>query len=311
LGHPLERLWGVELNPLVVMMARYNVWVAAGRPTHIPCKIEWSDFLLGAHYNGMGKIEDLPAPDMFIGNPPWVTWRTIPPAYRQHVAKRWSGTTVNALRGWNARVSAGQTDLCHLFIHEAIERAPLNGQVFFVLPRSTFKGPVGSAPIRSGVSSSGRSYAYQEVWEVDGSEAFTDVRSDTVVARVAVDIAQAFPVSWWEIRKDTPGPVAEHQARPTDAHDVNSSWVTRSDIRALALADGQQKAELRARGGINTGGANSVFHVRVVERSGPNVTIENILSRKAVGDVQTVRQAIEPNLVRPLLRGRQINYRAA
>jgi len=70
LGHPLERLWGVELNPLVVMMARYNVWVAAGRPTHIPCKIEWSDFLLGAHYNGMGKIEDLPAPDMFIGNTP-------------------------------------------------------------------------------------------------------------------------------------------------------------------------------------------------------------------------------------------------
>lgn len=306
LGHPVDKVWGVELNPLAVIMARYTVWAAAGRPLEPPCSIMWSDFLLGDHYDGMGKTEDLPTPDIFIGNPPWVTWRTIPPHYRKHVAKRWSTSSINTLRGWNARVSAGQTDLCHLFLHETIERVALNGRVFFVLPRSTFKGPVGSAPIRSGISSSGRLYGYEEVWEVDASEAFTEVRSDTVVARLSADAPQQFPVRWQEIRKDTPHAVTEHEARPMNEGDSNSSWVTRSDVRMLRLADGQRHAVLRARGGINTGGGNSVFHVRILDQTPSEVTIENILSSKAPVDVNVVRATVEADFVRPLLRGREI-----
>jgi hypothetical protein len=306
LGHPVDKVCGVELNPLAVMIARYTVWVASGRPLDPPCSIEWSDFLLGDHYEGMGKIEDLPTPDIFVGNPPWVTWRTIPPLYRKHVAKRWSTSSINTLRGWNARVSAGQTDLCHLFLHETIERVALNGSVFFVLPRSTFKGPVGSAPIRSGISNSGRLYGYEEVWEVDASEAFTEVRSDTVVARLSVDAPQQFPVRWQQIRKDTQNAVVEHEARLMDEGDPNSSWVTHSDVRMLKLADGQRHAVLRARGGINTGGGNSVFHVRVLDQTPSEVTIENILSSKASVDVNVVRATVEGTFVRPLLRGREI-----
>lgn len=305
-GHPIEKLWGVEINPLAVMIARYNVWDAAGCGPVPPCRVEWSDFLLGDHYKGMGKIEDLPVPEVFVGNPPWVTWRTIPPGYRQLVAKQWTKSTINTLRGWNARVSAGQTDLSHLFIHEAIERVALDGLVCFVLPRSTFKGPIGSAPIRSGTSSSGRSYSYQEVWEIDATEAFSEVRSDTVVARLSVDRPQEFPVAWYEIRRDTAEPIAVHEARPTDEHDLNSSWVTRGDVRTLRLAQDQARASLRARGGINTGGANSVFHVRVLDKSCSGVVIENIISRKAVGDVNTFRGIIERDYLRPLLRGREI-----
>lgn len=305
-GHPADKIWGLELNPLAVMMARYGTWDAAGRPAKPACRIEWCDFLLNDHYAGMSKIEALASPDILIGNPPWVTWRTIPPGYRRHIAKHWSHSSLNTLRGWNARVSAGQTDLCHLFIHEAIERASSNGRVAFVLPRSTFKGPVGSAPIRSGVSSSGRCYGYHEVWEIDTSDAFSEVRSDTVVAFLAVDTPQVFPVPWREIRKDARRPTAEHGARPTDEEDLNSSWLTRSDVRALQLAPDQRPATLRARGGINTGGANSIFHLRVIRQTGSGITVENILSRTVVGDVAAIRAVVEPEFVRPLLRGRQI-----
>ncbi|MGH3851403.1 MAG: hypothetical protein ACRDRT_17215, partial [Pseudonocardiaceae bacterium] len=146
----------------------------------------------------------------------------------------------------------------------------------------------------------------QEVWEVDAGEAFSDVRSDTVVARLSVDTPQRFPVDWFEVRRGMAAPVAKHQARPSDENDPNSSWVTSGDIRTLKLAAGQRPATLRARGGVNTGGANSIFHVRVLGASRSGITIENMVSRKAVGDVDTIRAVVEPDFVWPLLRGRQI-----
>jgi hypothetical protein len=305
-GHRPASLWAGDLNPLAVMMARYEIWKAAGRPDTPPCSVEWFDFLLDQSYAGQRSTNTLPKADTYIGNPPWVTWRTIPSNYRRRLAKKWQTSTLNVRRGWEARVSAGQTDLCHLFIHECIEQCNRNGEVFFVLPRSTFKGPVGSAPIRNGISSSGREYCYSEVWEIDSQDAFVNVRSDTVVARLFADRKQQYPVPWLTIGREQQEPIRSDIAQPSDARDPNSSWVTDEKFGKLQLRPDTPDATLRARGGINTGGANSAFHVNVLDSREGIARVVNVLSRKASRDTPQIEMEIEQEYLRPLLRGRDI-----
>jgi hypothetical protein len=207
-GHEPDRIWGADLNPLAVMMARINVWDRLGRPTSIPpTRVIWGDFILQGAANlppelarPAENLAGLPVPDAYVGNPPWVTWRNLSDGYRRAVADHLATSRLHHATGWSARVSAGQTDLAHLFMHDAMERVAPGGRLGFVLPRAVFKAPVGPGRVREGVTTAGRPYRFDEVWDCD---AFDGVRADTVVAFAEADAKPEFPVRW--IRRDHVG----------------------------------------------------------------------------------------------------------
>jgi hypothetical protein len=290
-GHDPDRLWGADLNPLAVLMARINVWLATGRPvTPPPVRIAWADFILGG--------AELPDAGCFVGNPPWVTWRNLSDGYRSTVAARMAGSRLHHTRGWAARVAAGQADLSHVFVHEAVERVAPAGQVVFVLPRSTFKAPAGPGRLREGVATSGRRYRFRQVWDCREADPFVGVRGGAVVGFVDVDEPHAFPVRWAELDRQGIGGTAG--AVLSDPDDPGSPWLT--DGRPVRLAAGGQRwTGLRARGGINTGGGNPAFHVAVLARRADTVTVQSVPSR-----LPPVMAEVEPVYLRPLLRGRDV-----
>jgi N-6 DNA methylase len=299
-GHDPTLLWGADLNPLAVVMARLNVWLAAGSPPDPPAvRVAWADFVLGPDTappvlaGAVGNAAGLPPAAWYVGNPPWVTWRNLSDGYRGAVAATMAGSRLHHARGWAARVSAGQADLAHLFVHEAAERAAPGGQLAFVLPRTTFKAPVGPGRLREGVATSGRRYRFREVWDCLDTEPFTGVRTDAVIGFVEVDRPHRYPVRWTELRRDGTGRTLP--AVLSDPADPASPWLT--DERPLRLAGGQRWTELRARGGVNTGGGNGAFHVTVAATAGGRVTIH---SRDG-----TVAE-VETSYLRPLLRGRDV-----
>lgn len=314
-GHDPARLWGVDLNPLAVVMARWNVWLAAGRPPAAPpTTIAWADFVLGPGTAGLGgvlaeaagNLAGLPEASWYLGNPPWVTWRNLSDGYRAAVAARMAGSRLHHTRGWAARVSAGQVDLAHVFVHEAVERVTGAGSVGFVLPRTTFKAPVGPGRLREGRATSGRPYRAREVWDCDAAEPFTGVRADAVVGFFEVDQPPAFPVRWSRVR---PGAPAEPGwAVLSDPADPGSPWLTGDQPLPLRLAGEHRWTGLRARGGVNTGGGNSAFHVRLLTTSADTapatVTVRNLPSRRLPAEVVTAE--VESEFVRPLLRGRDV-----
>lgn len=314
-GHDPGRLWGLDLNPLAVMFARYNVWRSVGRPELPPSCIEWGDFLLSdagcqpwlpdVLRGATDHTRQLPPADHFVGNPPWVLWRNLSEGYRAAVAIQRKDSKLNHARGWTARVSAGQTDLAHLFIHDSIERTRVGGRITFVLPRSTFKSPVGASIVRSGRSDSGRTYCYEAVWDCSEVGVFAGVRSDAVVAFVSTDRDQKFPVRWEML--GTPDAAARSlnvlDAKPSDPDDLLSPWST-DGKPTLQLASGAVRASIRARGGVNTGGGNSVFYVRVVERRKDRLLVENLVTPRS--SVKRIQAWVEADLVHPLLRGKDI-----
>jgi len=294
-GHPADALWAADINPLAVAMARITVWVRLGRPAVVPpVPVRCADFVL----------DPSPPADAFVGNPPWVTWRNLSDGYRRTVAARMEGTRLHHTRGWSARVAAGQTDLAHVFVHEAAERVAPGGRIGFVLPRSVFKAPVGPGPIRSGVATSGRRYAFDEVWDCVGADPFTGVRLSSVVAFATADRSTSYPVPWRAVTPesaDRPGDGTEEGAVPSDPADPGSAWL--SGAVPLRLASGA-RWRLRARGGVNTGGGNSAFYVDVLARAGGLLTIRNVPARRA--RIEVVTADLEPDYVRPLVRGRDV-----
>jgi hypothetical protein len=306
-GYRVEELWGAELNPLAVIMSRINMWTALGKPADVSAiRIVWGDFIFATEpataprilTDAARNVSELPPARMYVGNPPWVTWRNLSEPYREAVAGKMSTSRLHHARGWAARVSAGQTDLAHIFVHEAIERVEPGGHVAFVLPRSVFKAPTGPGRLREGVSTSGRKYRFTEIWDCEGADPFTGVRTDTVVARIDVDQPHTFPVPWISTRDFDSG-----VAVLSDPEDASSPWLTGNE--PVRLAGGQRWTDLRARGGVNTGGGNSVFHVEVLATDGDMATIRNVLSRRSPTEVITAD--IETSFLRPLLRGRDIS----
>jgi SAM-dependent methyltransferase len=290
-GHDPARLWGADLNPLAVLMARLNVWLATGRPTTPPAtRIAWADFVLGG--------AELPAAECFVGNPPWVTWRNLSDGYRSAVAARLAGSRLHHTRGWAARVAAGQADLSHVFVHEAVERAAPAGRVAFVLPRSTFKAPAGPGRLREGVATSGRRYRFRQVWDCREAAPFVGVRGGAVVGFVDIDVPHTFPVHWAELDRQGIGGTAG--AVLSDPDDPGSPWLT-GEIPLRLAAGGQRWTGLRARGGINTGGGNPAFHVAVLAQRPDTVTVRSVPSR-----LPPVTAEVEPAYLRPLLRGRDV-----
>lgn len=310
-GHAPDRLAGADLNPLAVMMARYGAWEAVGRPPSRPAVVmEWGDFLAGGRSEVLGlklpdPLDGLDDADFFVGNPPWVLWRNLGDDYRGAIAQVFGGTHLNQAKGWAARVSGGQTDLSHLFVHESAERVAPNGRVAYVLPRSVFKGPIGASVVRNGRTHGGREYAYTHVIDLSGSAVFEEVRSDAVVAFVQADRAQDYPVAWEPALGDATVEASSIAAWPSDPDDAASSWSTGGD-RPVHLAQGQTRASLVGRGGVNTGGGNGVFYVDVLSGASER-DIVNVRNRPSRGKPdRQVTMPVETAYVRPLLKGTDI-----
>ena len=202
-GVPPEQVWATDLNPLAVMMARINVWLTVGKPkSPPPIAVLWSDYLLDeasasqvpSLLEAIEARHSLPTPSLALGNPPWVAWRNVSDSYRAAISAKMATSRLHHARGWAARVSAGQTDLAHIFVHEAVERVTQSGQVAFVLPRSIFKAPVGPGRLREGISTSGRKYRFAKVWDFNELDPFEKVRTDAVVAFINADEPNTFPV---------------------------------------------------------------------------------------------------------------------
>ena len=314
-ARPENDVWGCDLNPLAVAMSRYEVWRSLDRPTRVPrVRIQWRDFLL----NGRARAAfDWPttasAPgfeaDHFVGNPPWVLWRNLSAGYRGALAEVFGATALHQARGWGARVSAGQTDLAHLFVHESLQRVAPSGTVTYILPRSVFKSPIGPSVIRSGRTTDGRSYGYTQVIDLQQTTVFDGVRLEAVVARAEADRTQEYPVRWVVVNGEAAACASGSTiwVAPFDPDDERSGWVESG--QAIRLADGQHRAHLVARGGINTGGGNGVFHVDVLETARPGSRTEVRVRNRPVRGFpdRVVELEVERFMVRPLLKGSDIS----
>ncbi len=265
--------------------------------------------------------------DYIVGNPPWVNWENLPDVYRESIRDLWVRYKLaGTFKGGRPRLGAVKVDISALMTYTVMDALlKREGRLGFVITQSLFKTAGAGAGFR-------RLYIPQR----DGGEVpVRIVHVDDMVSlqpfegasnRTAVMILEKgkptkYPVPYTVWRKmkgarftydSTLEEVINATKRlnfvavPVDPKDPTSPWLTARPKALQAVCKILGKSDYEAHEGVNTGGANAVYWVeKVLERPDGLVVVRNITEGAKV-KVDEVTEPIEPDLLYPLLRGRDV-----
>lgn len=245
--------------------------------------------------------------DLIVGNPPWMTWDALRETYRVKLREEWYATSLRSTAGWRARVQAGKTDISSLFVYRSAERDAAQGaRMCFVLPMSLFKSRHAGSGFRRFRTSGGRSFPITTLEDFSATDIFADASNRASVGVFHVDGQRQYPIDGkvWSPIEGGWSQSTTRRVQPLASADAGSPLILVEDgTDAMLSAVGA--SEYRARGGINTGGANAVLWLTVLDRVGRRLNVRNRGIGRGVS-VPVVEGWIEEDVVYPMLRGRDV-----
>jgi len=271
--------------------------------------------------------------DYVAGNPPWVNWENLPGDYRDDMKPLWQRYGLFSLSGTAGRLGGGKKDLSMLFVYTSVNHyLQEGGQLGFVITQSVFKTKGAGDGFRQfnfsvTVADKSKDKAiFLKPKIVDDLSDFQPFEGAT--NRTAVFVCQKsseafqYPVPYVVWRKTQRGRInqdatldevleateqQELAAVPVDKHQPTSPWLTAPEKALPGLRKVIGRSDYKAYEGANTGGLNGAYWIRILERR-PNgeLVIENLHDVGKIKVDKVPPTAIEPDLVYPLLRGRDV-----
>ena len=271
--------------------------------------------------------------DYVIGNPPWVNWESLPGDYRNDMKPLWQRYGLFSLSGTAGRLGGGKKDLSMLFVYSSVDNYLRDaGQLGFVITQSIFKtkgAGDGFRRFKFSVSAADKSkpkdadvFLKPEI--VDDMSDFQPFEGAT--NRTAVFICRkssdsfCYPVPYVVWRKTQRGRIdqdatlaevleaterQELAATPVEKGKTTSPWLTAPESALPGIRKVIGQSVYQAHAGACTW-LNGVYWVRILKRlPNGNLLIENLYDVGKI-KVEKVQMAVEPDLVYPLLRGRDV-----
>jgi SAM-dependent methyltransferase len=340
----LRNIVGFDLNPLSVIAARTNYLLALGDllryrrgPVDLPVYMcdgiltptERAD-IFSKSYRLRTVVGDLDIPgevvgefDFVVGNPPWVNWEGLSDEYREAAKRLWVDYGLFSLTGHAARLGGGKKDLAMLFAYVSIDHyLKKGGKLGFVITQTVFKTKgAGDGFRRFRLGEKGEHLRVLHVDDLSRLQPFEGAtnRTSVLVCQRGQKTRYPVPYTLWskgtgtahvDIDKPLEEVLAETEradlwAQPVDGKTPTSPWMTACKAALKALQKVIGPAAYQARAGSCTW-LNGVYWVEVQHRlPDGNLLIQNLgdIGRKKVDIVQA---AVEPDLVYPLLRGRDV-----
>lgn len=264
--------------------------------------------------------------DYIAGNPPWVNWQNLPEDYRQDIAPLWQEYDLFRHKGYKAKLGGGKDDISVLMTYVAHDNYLRDrGSLGFVITQSVFKTKGGGEGFRTFQYQKGKQTVHLYVVHVDDMSSLQPFEGAT--NRTAVFVCEKsqekfeYPVQYTVWKKVQRGRISQDMplsgvleatkrqeltATPVNKHQITSPWLTAPEEALPGIQKVIGQSEYKAYEGVNSGGLNGCYWIRILERlpSG-DLLIEN-LHNVGKKKVEKVQMAIEPDLVYPLLRGRDV-----
>jgi type I restriction-modification system DNA methylase subunit len=259
--------------------------------------------------------------DYVIGNPPWVNWESLPEEYRLDSKDLWFKYNLFPHKGMDAILGKGKKDISMIMTYVAMDKyLKKGGRLGFVITQSVFK--------TSGAGQGFRGFRIDEKTSIAPvyCDDMVKIKPFEAANRTAVMVLERdkkveYPVPYWVWKRKKRERIDAYTelkevlkrtkrynfiGRPVDSRDKTSAWMTGKAKALDALKKILGKSEYKAHEGVNTGGANGIYWVEILEElEGGKVLIKNItegLKRK----VRQVEAVIEKELLYPLARGRDV-----
>jgi SAM-dependent methyltransferase len=264
--------------------------------------------------------------DYVMGNPPWVNWENLPDGYRQEIKPIWERYGLFPHGGMDTILGKGKKDISMLMTFAVMDKLlKPGGRLGFVITQSLFKtSGAGQGFRRFRIPQGGGKPVPLGVVHVDDMVSlnpFEGASNRTAVMVLEKGKATRYPVPYTLWRK-TKGARFTYEstlaevlaatkrlnfaAEPVDADDPTSPWLTARPKAIQAVRKVLGKSDYEAHVGANTGGANAVYWVeKVMERPDGLMVVRN-LTEGAKIKVDEVTEPLEPDLLYPLLRGRDV-----
>jgi len=271
--------------------------------------------------------------DYVVGNPPWVNWDSLPEQYREASISLWEQYGLAKITG---KVGLGKVkrDLAMLFLVRSFDLyLREGGRLGFLLTFTVFKTQAG-AGFRSFLANKTRILTIHDMVALRPFEGATNRAGAAIVEKVCelnrisggecqamADVQRANRnnvrhVIWTGEQVDPKTPLAEvlrkterHEAimMPVDPNDPASPWMQVSPRVAEVirrLVSGNQF--YKAHAGVYTS-LDQVYYLRILGREPDGTLI--VTNPPEPGQKKSVKQVearVEPDVVYPLLRGRDV-----
>jgi SAM-dependent methyltransferase len=264
--------------------------------------------------------------DYIVGNPPWINWEHLPDSYREDTKHLWERYQLaGTYKGGRPRLGAVKVDIATLMTYVVADALlKEGGKLGFVITQSVFKTAAGAGFRRFELPEQNKQKRPLKVLHVDDMvelQPFEAASNRTAVLVLQKGQPTHYPIPYTVWRKvegarfsydstldEVLAATQRHDwhAEPVDPRDSTSQWLTAHSAALNAIRKVLGKACYKAHEGVNTGGANAVYWVQKTDTH-PNgdVVVQNITEGAKI-KVEQVLMTVEPNLLYPLLRGRDV-----
>jgi len=260
--------------------------------------------------------------DLVVGNPPWVNWESLADEYRTATRKLWQRYGLFSLKGHAARLGGGKKDLSMLMLYAAMDSYLKDGgRLGFVITQTVFKTKGAGDGFRRFRLGDGPLLAVQGALDLVSLQPFEGASNRTAVLVLEKGRETSYPVPYVVWRKTKPGRIspdasleqvrretttAELAARPVEADKATSPWITASRAALQAVDAVLGQSAYTGHAGACTW-ANGIFWLNILGRRPDGLLLIENLHDVGKKKVPLVRAPMEPDLVYPLLRGRDVD----
>jgi hypothetical protein len=259
--------------------------------------------------------------DYVAGNPPWVRWGYLPREYREDSVPLWQNYGLFSIKGFEARLGSGEKDLSQLFTYVSIDKYLKNaGKLGFLITKTVFKAKGQAEGFRRfRLGATGQPFSILRVDDLSLLIPFEGASNLTSCFVASKGKETVYPVPFW-IWVPNPGSTInpdlqlkditravtreKFDARPL-TNQVGSQWQTTLPDQAEAITKVMGRCSYKASVGARIE-PYGVFLLRIItSASGGKLLVEN-LSEAGKRIIQSVQCQIEPGLLYPIVRGRDV-----
>lgn len=313
---------GIDVNPLAVLAAKVNYLIAAGYKAsplqRIEIPIYQHDVILNDD-EGLWSESDTPFGstrfDYVVGNPPWINWESLSPEYRLATLSSWKKYGLFSHSGMDTILGKGKKDFSTLMTLVSAHRfLKPQRKMAFLITQGVFKSGGAAEGFRGFSLPGGAKMKVLMVEDLSRLRPFTGAANRTAILYLEKGSPTVYPVPyrlWTNLPGDvevtgSPPESLDLMAEPADPADLRSPWMTCGKEGRAGLRKILGASDYRAREGANTGGANGILWVEIIERPQEGLVRIRNLASSSRRKIETVEAVIEDNLVYPLLKGSDV-----
>ncbi len=261
--------------------------------------------------------------DYVVGNPPWINWESLPQGYREQSAPLWHEYGLFVHSGMDTILGKGKKDISTLMAYVVTDRfLKQGGKLGFVITQSVWKtAGAGQGFRRFRIGEDGPFLRVLHVDDLSSLQVFegASTRTSVFVWQKGQPTRYPVPYTYWKKVKrgglDYDATLEEvleqtkrlnFRAAPVDESDPTSAWLTARPKAIRAVRKVLGKSDYQAHAGAYTGGTNAVYWLEILAKRPDGLVVVRNVTEGAKRKVEAVTVELEPDLLYPLLRGRDV-----